>query len=55
MRQTFLTSSEQDTADLACRLGSELRPGAWILLRGDLGAGKDRIHSGDCPRPWHRS
>jgi len=40
MRQTYLTSSEQDTVDLACRLGSELRPGAWVLLRGDLGAGK---------------
>jgi tRNA threonylcarbamoyladenosine biosynthesis protein TsaE len=40
MRQTYLTSSEQDTVDLACRFGAELRPGAWVLLRGDLGAGK---------------
>lgn len=40
MPRSFLTTSEQETIDLAHRLGSELTAGAWILLRGDLGAGK---------------
>ncbi len=40
MPQVFVTSSEQETVDLAHRFGAELRPGAVVLLRGDLGAGK---------------
>jgi tRNA threonylcarbamoyladenosine biosynthesis protein TsaE len=40
MPRTFLTASEGETLDLAHRLGSELKAGAWVLLRGDLGAGK---------------
>jgi len=40
MAQVFTTSSEQETVDLARRLGAGLRPGDVVLLRGDLGSGK---------------
>jgi tRNA threonylcarbamoyladenosine biosynthesis protein TsaE len=36
----FSTTSEEETADLAARLASTLRPGSVVLLTGDLGAGK---------------
>jgi tRNA threonylcarbamoyladenosine biosynthesis protein TsaE len=38
--RSFITTSEQETADLAGRLVRELEAGAWVLLKGDLGAGK---------------
>jgi tRNA threonylcarbamoyladenosine biosynthesis protein TsaE len=38
--RSFITHSEQETADLASRLVRELNPGAWVLLTGDLGSGK---------------
>ena len=40
MPRSFITTSEQETADLAGRLVRELEAGAWVLLKGDLGAGK---------------
>ena len=40
MSQTFLTRSEQETVALAHRIAAGLKPGAVILLYGDLGAGK---------------
>jgi tRNA threonylcarbamoyladenosine biosynthesis protein TsaE len=38
--RSFITTSEQETVDLAGRLVRELEAGAWVLLKGDLGAGK---------------
>jgi len=38
--RSFVTTSEQETVDLAGRLVGELEAGAWVLLKGDLGAGK---------------
>jgi tRNA threonylcarbamoyladenosine biosynthesis protein TsaE len=40
MSQPFLTRSEEETLALGHRLGLELSPGTWVLLLGDLGAGK---------------
>ena len=40
MPQSFVTRSEQETVDLAHRVGAGLKPGSTVLLRGDLGAGK---------------
>src|SRR5688572_25159534 len=34
------TSSEEETLKLARALGSQLRPGDWVSLIGDLGSGK---------------
>jgi tRNA threonylcarbamoyladenosine biosynthesis protein TsaE len=38
--ETFISTSEQDTFTLAETLGRALQPGTFVLLRGDLGAGK---------------
>jgi tRNA threonylcarbamoyladenosine biosynthesis protein TsaE len=38
--ETILTHSEQDTFELGKRLAQTLEPGAFVLLQGDLGAGK---------------
>jgi tRNA threonylcarbamoyladenosine biosynthesis protein TsaE len=38
--ETFVSNSEQDTFTLAETLGRTLQPGTFVLLRGDLGAGK---------------
>jgi tRNA threonylcarbamoyladenosine biosynthesis protein TsaE len=40
MPQTVLTHSEQETFALAERLARDLKPGSFVLLHGDLGAGK---------------
>jgi tRNA threonylcarbamoyladenosine biosynthesis protein TsaE len=40
MPEAVVTHSERETFDAAQRLGRTLRPGAFVLLRGDLGAGK---------------
>jgi tRNA threonylcarbamoyladenosine biosynthesis protein TsaE len=40
MARTVLTQSEQETFDFAAELARTLRPGAFVLLHGDLGAGK---------------
>ena len=37
---THQSSSEEETRRIAARLASDLRAGAVVLLRGDLGAGK---------------
>ena len=40
MSETFLTHSEQETFALAEKLAGTLKPGTFVLLYGDLGAGK---------------
>ena len=40
MPDTFLTRSEQETFALAEKLAGTLKPGMFVLLYGDLGAGK---------------
>ena len=38
--ETFTTNSEQDTFALGEKLAAALHPGTFVLLHGDLGAGK---------------
>jgi tRNA threonylcarbamoyladenosine biosynthesis protein TsaE len=38
--QTIVTHSAEDTFAFAAQLGRTLKPGAFVLLHGDLGAGK---------------
>src|SRR5436190_15454763 len=40
MAETHVTHSEQETFALAARLAGTLGPGTFVLLYGDLGAGK---------------
>jgi len=40
MTEEFLSHSEAETSRLGGQLASGLEPGAIVLLRGDLGAGK---------------
>lgn len=40
MPRTVVTHSEQETFALAAQLARTLRPGRFVLLHGDLGAGK---------------
>jgi tRNA threonylcarbamoyladenosine biosynthesis protein TsaE len=40
MARSVVTHSEEETFALASELGRTLRPGAFVLLQGDLGAGK---------------
>ncbi len=40
MTGTFRSSSEAETRAIAARLAADLRPGAVLLISGDLGAGK---------------
>jgi tRNA threonylcarbamoyladenosine biosynthesis protein TsaE len=40
MADTVVTHSEEETFAVAAELARTLRPGAFVLLRGDLGAGK---------------
>jgi tRNA threonylcarbamoyladenosine biosynthesis protein TsaE len=40
MPEIHLTHSERETAAIAERLASTLSPGTFVLLHGDLGAGK---------------
>ena len=43
---TYESISPESTFNLGCRLGSEIRPGDLILLRGGLGAGKTLLTKG---------
>ena len=40
MPQTVVTGSEEETFAVAERLARTLKPGTFVLLHGDLGAGK---------------
>lgn len=40
MPRTVVTRSEQETFALAAQLAGTLKPGSFVLLHGDLGAGK---------------
>jgi tRNA threonylcarbamoyladenosine biosynthesis protein TsaE len=40
MADTFVTESEHETTALAAKLAGSLPPGTFVLLYGDLGAGK---------------
>lgn len=40
MPAIFETRSEAETQEAGAALAARLRPGAWVLLFGDLGAGK---------------
>ncbi len=40
MSETVITRSEDETVEFARRFAARLRPGAVVLLVGDLGAGK---------------
>jgi tRNA threonylcarbamoyladenosine biosynthesis protein TsaE len=40
MPETYLTHSEQETFALAEKIAGTLKPGMFVLLYGDLGAGK---------------
>jgi len=42
----YQSNSESDTRAIAARFASELRPGAVLLLSGDLGAGKTAFTKG---------
>jgi tRNA threonylcarbamoyladenosine biosynthesis protein TsaE len=44
--KTFQTHSAEETIELGRRLARELKPGAVVLLRGDLGAGKTTLVKG---------
>ena len=43
---TYESPSPDSTFDLGCRIGTELRPGDLVLLRGGLGAGKTLLTKG---------
>ncbi|HEY6252491.1 MAG TPA: tRNA (adenosine(37)-N6)-threonylcarbamoyltransferase complex ATPase subunit type 1 TsaE [Candidatus Angelobacter sp.] len=45
-KRIFTTHSAEETTTVGQRLASELRPGAMVLLRGDLGAGKTTLVKG---------
>ena len=38
--RSYLSTSPEDTSDLAQRIGAVLRPGSVLLLNGSVGAGK---------------
>lgn len=38
--EIFTTSSEQETSALGAKIAATLQPGTFVLLQGDLGAGK---------------
>jgi tRNA threonylcarbamoyladenosine biosynthesis protein TsaE len=40
MKQSYISRSPEETMDLGETLAGELKPGAVVLLFGDLGAGK---------------
>jgi tRNA threonylcarbamoyladenosine biosynthesis protein TsaE len=40
MPETFVSTSEQETFTIAEKLATTLGPGTFVLLHGDLGAGK---------------
>jgi tRNA threonylcarbamoyladenosine biosynthesis protein TsaE len=44
--KTFQTHSAEETTELGRRLAADLKPGAIVLLRGDLGAGKTTMVKG---------
>jgi tRNA threonylcarbamoyladenosine biosynthesis protein TsaE len=44
--KTFQTHSAEETTELGRRLAADLKPGAVVLLRGDLGAGKTTMVKG---------
>jgi len=46
MKQTFQTSSAEETRELARKIASETKPGSVFALDGDLGAGKTVFASG---------
>ena len=41
--QTIVTHSAEETFAFAEQLGRTLKPGAFVLLHGDLGAGQDGV------------
>jgi tRNA threonylcarbamoyladenosine biosynthesis protein TsaE len=43
---TYESISPESTFNLGCRIGSEIRPGDLVLLRGGLGAGKTLFTKG---------
>ena len=43
---TFISSSALDTEEFGRRFAEQLRPGAIVALKGDLGAGKTRFVKG---------
>lgn len=42
----YTTHSAEETTDLGRQLAAQLKPGAIVLLRGDLGAGKTTLVKG---------
>ena len=44
----FITTSPEETKELAHRLGKHLRPETLLLLYGDLGSGKTTFIKGLC-------
>jgi tRNA threonylcarbamoyladenosine biosynthesis protein TsaE len=44
--KTFKTHSAEETTELGRRLAADIKPGAIVLLRGDLGAGKTTLVKG---------
>ncbi|MEP7014501.1 MAG: tRNA (adenosine(37)-N6)-threonylcarbamoyltransferase complex ATPase subunit type 1 TsaE [Verrucomicrobiota bacterium] len=43
---TFISNSPAETAEFARRLAAEIKPGAVLALKGDLGAGKTQFVKG---------
>lgn len=46
--QTIISKSEKETIKIAKRFAKSLKPGAIVLLSGDLGAGKTVFSKGFC-------
>ncbi|KAA0543401.1 tRNA (adenosine(37)-N6)-threonylcarbamoyltransferase complex ATPase subunit type 1 TsaE [Bacillus sp. BGMRC 2118] len=42
----WITNNEEETRELACRIGERAKPGDVFLLEGDLGAGKTTFTKG---------
>ena len=52
--RVFTTHSAEETIEVGRELAKFLDPPKVVLLRGDLGAGKNHAGEGNCRRTWSR-